>query len=120
VAGHQEHTPEYQQQRKSGLFPSSARHNLAGVEQKKNYDKAAQLRPGPERDALRQQAVASPRVFVGRSTDRAATVTLSDANGRPRLRMSVDAGGEAKVEFLDVDGKIIASLPASRGSVKKR
>jgi hypothetical protein len=81
-------------------------------EQKRNFDEARTLPPGPERDALRQQAVASPRVFVGRSADRSAIVTLSDANGRPRLRMSVAAGGEAKLEFLDVDGKVVQSLPA--------
>jgi len=81
-------------------------------EQKRNLDEARNLPPGPERDALRQQAVVSPRVFVGRSADRSATVTLSDANGRPRLRMSVAASGEAKLEFLDVDGKVLQSLPA--------
>ena len=39
-------------------------------------------------------------------------MTLSDANGRPRLRMSVAASGETKLEFLDVDGKVSRSLPA--------
>ncbi len=86
--------------------------DASAEEQKRNFDEARKLPPGPERDALRQQAVAAPRVFVGRSADRSATVTLSDANGRPRLRMSVAAGGEAKLEFLDVDGKVLQTLPA--------
>lgn len=93
--------------------------DVPGEQQGKNFEEARKLPPGPERDALRQQAVAAPRVFVGRSADRTATVTLSDANGRPRIRMSVGASGEAKLEFLDVDGKVLQSLPTPPGSSSK-
>ena len=62
-----------------------------------------------------QQAKASQRVFVGRSQDRAAKVTLSDADGRVRIRMVVAQGGEAKLEFLDENGKVLQTLPDSRG-----
>jgi len=62
-----------------------------------------------------EQAKASQRVFIGRSMDRSAGMTLSDANGRVRIRMVVAPGGEAKLEFLDEAGKVLQTLPDSRG-----
>jgi hypothetical protein len=81
------------------------------AEQRKNYEDAHKLQPGPERDKLMQQAVAYQRVFVGRSSNRSAEVTLCDANGRPRLRLSVAADGDPKLEFLDTAGKVTQTLP---------
>jgi|SRR5215472_387087 len=81
-------------------------------EQRKNYDEAHKMKSGPERDKLMQQAVASERVFVGRSFDRSATVTLFDANSRPRLRLSVGPDGDPKLEFLDAAGNVTQTLPA--------
>ncbi len=81
-------------------------------EQKRNYEAAHNLRPGPERDALMQQAVGAQRVYIGRLRDKAATLTLFDTNSRPRLRMLVGATGEARLEFLNANGKLIESLPA--------
>lgn len=57
------------------------------------------------------QGDAEQRVFIGRTTDRAARVTLYDIKGKPRLRMFVDATGTAKLEFLDETGKVTKSLP---------
>jgi hypothetical protein len=89
------------------------------AEQKRNFDEARKLPPGPERDALRRQAVANQRVLVGTSADKAATVALFDGNSRPRIRLSVTVEGEAKLEFLDVDGKVVQALPATGATVKK-
>ena len=50
------------------------------------------------------------RVFVGKQSDRTATVTLADAQSRPRLRLVVDSAGAARIEFLDDAGKVIRSL----------
>jgi hypothetical protein len=36
---------------------------------------------------------------------------LADAEGRPRLSLSVKPSGEASVEFLNQDGKVTYSLP---------
>jgi hypothetical protein len=58
-------------------------------------------------------------VFIGRTNDRTATVTLSDANSRPRLRLSVRSDGEAKLEFLDASGKVTQTLPASSSASSK-
>ena len=51
------------------------------------------------------------RVFVGRDRSKSAVIQLSDLNGRPRLRLKVDAAGEASIEFLDEKGTVTARLP---------
>jgi hypothetical protein len=50
------------------------------------------------------------RVFVGKQTDKTATVILADAKSRPRLRLVVDSAGAARIEFLDDGGKVVRSL----------
>ena len=62
--------------------------------------------------AVRAAAPPAPRrVFVGKNTDRAATVALADANGKPRLTLTVDAMGSPRIEFLDENGKIVDRMP---------
>jgi hypothetical protein len=62
--------------------------------------------------AIRAEAPPGPRrVFVGRNADRTALVALSDAEGRPRLTIAVDAAGNARIEFLDDAGRIVARIP---------
>ena len=64
---------------------------------------------------MRAKAQPGPRrVFVGKNSDKAATVSLADANGKPRLVMTVGAGGDASIAFVDADGKTIQRIPASR------
>jgi hypothetical protein len=77
------------------------------------------LPEGPARDeavkAVRAKAPAGPRrVFVGKNTDKTATVSLADGNGKPRLVISVAADGAASIDFLDVDGKVVQRIPASK------
>jgi len=63
--------------------------------------------------AIRAAAPPAPRrVFVGKNGDRAATVSLADANGKPRLTLTVDAAGNPRIEFLDEAGKVVSRLPA--------
>ena len=63
--------------------------------------------------AARASAPAAPRrVFVGKNPDRAAAIMLADAAGRPRLNLRVDAAGDASIEFLDADGKVVQRLPS--------
>lgn len=85
----------------------------------KGLNAANALPEGPARDeavkAVRAKAQPGPRrVFVGKNTDKAATVSLADANGKPRLVMTVGADGNASIAFLDADGKTVQSLPASK------
>ena len=62
---------------------------------------------------IRAEAPPGPRrVFVGKNTDKAATVSLADAQGKIRLSLKVDADGAASIEFLDAAGKVTQRLPA--------
>jgi hypothetical protein len=62
--------------------------------------------------AARASAPKGPRrVFVGKEADRTASVSLADGDGRPRLRITVDGGGAAAIEFLDAAGKVTSRLP---------
>ena len=77
------------------------------------------LPEGPQRDAAvkaaRAKAPAGPRrVFVGKNTDKASTVSLADGQGRPRLVLRVNEDGAASIEVLDVNGKTTQRIPATQ------
>jgi len=62
--------------------------------------------------AARAEAPPAPRrVFVGKNNDRAAAISLADANGKARLNLTVDATGNPRIEFLDEQGKIVQRIP---------
>ena len=72
-----------------------------------------------ERDAAvaKIQAAAPPgprRLFVGKNADKAAIVSLADADGKPRLTLTVDAAGNPRIEFLDQQGKVVARMPQDK------
>lgn len=82
------------------------------------------MKDGPEKTAalqkLREMAGgAAERVMVGRDREQASVVRLSDSKGKPRLKLSVDAAGSPKVEFLDENGKVTYSLPQTVSGDKK-
>ncbi|HEX2444534.1 MAG TPA: hypothetical protein VHJ77_11365 [Vicinamibacterales bacterium] len=54
------------------------------------------------------------RVLVGKTRERAATVLLSDAEGRTRLALKVEADGTASIDFLDGDGKVVHRVEPGR------
>jgi len=61
---------------------------------------------------IRDATPAGPRrVFVGKTADRSANISLADANGKPRLTLTVDAMGSPRIEFLDENGKIVDRMP---------
>jgi hypothetical protein len=61
--------------------------------------------------AIRKVAPPGPRrVFLGKTPDRAASMSLSDDAGRPRLRLTVDPSGNPRIEFLDEQGKVVRVL----------
>jgi hypothetical protein len=51
------------------------------------------------------------RVYLGRNTSKAATLVLSDPQGRPRIRIAVDSTGAPSLEFLDERGAVTSRLP---------
>lgn len=52
----------------------------------------------------------APRVFVGKSMDRASVMMLQDATGLPRLMLRVDADGTSAIDFLDGQGKVVRTI----------
>lgn len=57
---------------------------------------------------------AAQRVFVGKTPDRVASVLLADGQGHNRLALKVDASGNASLEFLDADGKVVQRVGPAR------
>jgi hypothetical protein len=73
--------------------------------------KAALAKWGGPRNGV---PLAAQRVFLGRDQDKAALLTLSDPNGKPRIRIAVDSAGTPSLEFLDAAGVVTARLPDRR------
>ena len=59
------------------------------------------------------------RLMVAKGRDRTAFLTLADAKGRPRLKLSVAADGNPRLAFLDESGKVTHSLPEPPAADKK-
>jgi hypothetical protein len=69
---------------------------------------------------LREMAGGAERVMVGRDREQAAVVRLADAQGRPRIKLSVDAQGASRLEFLDDKGAVVHQFPpAAKTDVKR-
>lgn len=85
--------------------------SVACAQFQSDFRKAAK---GTERFALRKQfpqCNLHRRFFIGYDADNKSRVMLQDATGRPRIDMFVSADGEAKLQFLDADGKVTYQLP---------
>jgi hypothetical protein len=46
-----------------------------------------------------------------RNQDHDARLIISDVQGRPRIRLGVDREGQAALEILDGNGKVVDRLP---------
>jgi hypothetical protein len=72
---------------------------------------------GPEKTQAMQRlretsgAGVAQRVFVGKTREKAAALMLYDAQSRPRVRLTVDASGAARLEFLDEKGAVAHQFP---------
>ncbi len=81
---------------------------------------------GPEKTQAMQKLRETPganayqRVFVGKTREKAAILSLSDLQGRSRLQLTVDAQGVAKIEFLDQKGNVVQRLPADNNDGQKK
>jgi hypothetical protein len=51
-----------------------------------------------------------PRLFIGKSEDRASNVILRDAKGLARLKLTVTPAGAASIEFMDESGRIVRRI----------
>jgi hypothetical protein len=85
------------------------------------HDEVEKLRDGAEKEEakqkLREAEISPTRVFVGRSKEREAKVTLYDDHGNARINMVVDANGTPRLDFLDARGSVTYSLPGSNKTV---
>jgi hypothetical protein len=71
---------------------------------------------------LRETAGAgvAQRVFVGKTREKAAALTLSDPQGRPRLLLMVDEKGAPRLEFMDEKGAVFYRLPSPAASTGEK
>jgi len=60
---------------------------------------------------LDEQNFSPTRVYVGKNAEKESEVTLYDASGKARIKMSVSADGAARLDFFDAGGKVTYSLP---------
>lgn len=60
---------------------------------------------------LEEENFSPTRVYVGKNEAKESEVTLYDANGKMRIKMSVSANGTPKLDFVDANGKVTYSLP---------
>lgn len=51
------------------------------------------------------------RLFIGRGRSKSSLIELSDAKGKSRIEIFVEANGNPKLNFLDENGKVFYSLP---------
>jgi hypothetical protein len=95
------------------------RGNIDLAQMVEHFNSVKNMPAGPDKDAAMKQLEAqekngdfgATRFFAGKTRDKDATVFLCDAKGNPRLRLSVSATGEARIDFLDETGKVTHSLP---------
>jgi len=88
-----------------------------------HFDAVKNMPAGLQKDAAMKQlqqeaksgAFGATRFFAGKTPDKNAVVLLCDAQGHPRLRLSVSAGGQAQIDFLDASGKVTYSIPQAAG-----
>lgn len=70
--------------------------------------------PEGERNAaieeLRRDYPGGQRLFAGRGPDGTVALVLNDASKKTRIRIAVDASGEAAIEFLDDKGEVTGRL----------
>ena len=67
-------------------------------------------RPPPELDVVAASKVVRRRISIHNENEN-AEILLSDPQGRDRIRLRVDAEGDALIEILDADGRVTFSAP---------
>jgi hypothetical protein len=78
-------------------------------------ERITKMPDGPEKTAALQKVrddgtFGRQRLYVGKTRDRESAVMLSDAMGRPRIRMRVTPDGKASIDFLDEKGGVLRSV----------
>jgi hypothetical protein len=74
--------------------------------------------PEAERDALFQPyaergELGQQRAYLGTTNSGASTLALRDKQGKVRVRLTVAADGEPRIEMLDASGRVVRALEAT-------
>lgn len=83
-------------------------------DQRRFTEEAAKL-PAAERAAYWQRLaeagrVGQGRIYLGTTRDRASSLVLNDAQGRPRMMLLVSAAGDPQIQMLDESGKVVKTV----------
>jgi hypothetical protein len=94
------------------------RPDTLGPELKELYRTLDPMPESPRRDSIARALLAkvpldqraTRRVFIGRDSSKSAVVSLADRAGIPRIQLLVDSLGQASINFLDPQGKVLRRI----------
>ena len=100
--------------RRAGLAiinrPETSLAGAAELYEKRAAAASDAARADVEREIAARVGRSATRVFVGRNLEGRSSLVLSDAQGNPRLSLSVDGQGAPRIQFLDASGKPVREL----------
>lgn len=69
--------------------------------------------PDEQKNFFKTHASPEQRIYLGRTPDDSASLTLKDKEGHARIIIKVNPDGSPVIQFLDAAGKVISQLPES-------
>jgi hypothetical protein len=103
--------------RRSGLAISDYPSGITSMQYSRRYQRAEELKDSAAKaDSMKilDQLGGRQRLYAGRARNGASLVSLSDPDGKVRLRLSVDTVGAARIEFLNKGGDVIKTISENR------
>ena len=93
-------------------------YTVTTMEDQRQFGVEAAKLPPSEREAYwRRLAQAGrlgqSRIYLGTTRDKASSLVLNDAQGRPRMMLLVSAAGEPQIQMLDETGKVVKTVSAA-------
>ena len=67
--------------------------------------------PDEQQHFFKTHAPPQQRIYLGRTPDDSASLTLKDKDGHSRIVIKVNPDGSPMIQFLDAAGKVISQLP---------
>jgi len=88
------------------------------IEEKRQANATIEKLSPSERDAAWDKFFAThrsdvKRIELGRSPDGSVGLELRDANGKPRIVLSVRSNGDPVLQFMNADGRVLRELTAT-------
>ena len=99
----------------AGLYAWDRSAEASGLVQRMRQD-LAHARTDAERRAIRHKywnlgVFGFSRFFAGYDSDDTSQVALADGHGRTRVKLYVTKGGQAQLQFLDEQGRVVDQYP---------